>query len=153
MSADREGIMNLIENMMGMWNAPDAESAREIYTQDYQGVDVTDRTRVEGPEGVTRQLERYYRAFPDLVFATEQTILEQDRAALYWRATGTHAGTLLNIPPTGRRVQVNGVSLLYIVNGKIARGVHLWDLASLLREIGLLPELDRPTRDGSRWSS
>lgn len=153
MSASREEIMNLIERLIGMWNAPDSNRAREIYAEDYRGVDVTDRTRVEGPEGVTRQLERFYRAFPDLVFATEQTILEHDRAALYWSAKGTHAGTLLNIPPTGRTVQVNGVSLLYIVNGKIAQGVHLWDLASLLREIGLLPELDPPTRDGSRWWS
>jgi steroid delta-isomerase-like uncharacterized protein len=135
--------MNLLERLMGMWNAPDPGRARDIYADDYFGVDMTDRTRAQGPEGVTRQLERIYRAFPDLVFANEQTIVEQGRAALYWSASGTHAGTLMNIPPTGRRVQLNGVSLFYIVNGKIAKGMHLWDLASLLREIGLLPELER----------
>jgi steroid delta-isomerase-like uncharacterized protein len=136
-------MMSVVERMMAMWNSRNATMADEIYSEDYCGVDVTDQTRIDGPKGVVSQLERFYRAFPDLVFRAEQAILEDDRVALYWSASGTHAGTLLNIPATGRPVQVNGISLLQLVNGKIARGVYLWDLAALLRAVGLLPELEK----------
>lgn len=138
----REEIVNLVERLYSLWNTHNFTLARELYTDDYCGIDMTGHTRVKGPEGVVLQLERFCRAFPDLVFSNEETILENDRVALYWTARGTHNGTLLNIPPTGRRVEINGVSMLRVVNGKIAQSVHLWDMAGLLRELGLLPELE-----------
>lgn len=135
--------MQLIERLMVMWNSHDCSGADEIYAPDYRGIDITDASRVNGPEGVAKQLERFYRAFPDLRFQSEETIIENKRVALYWSARGTHQGTLLNIPPSGRRVHVHGVSMLWIENGRIVRGVHMWDMAALLRAIGLLPELEK----------
>lgn len=139
----RAEIMDIIERLMVMWNSHDCSRAGEIYARDYRGLDITDASRVTGPGGVAKQLERFYRAFPDLKFQPEETILENNRVALYWSASGTHQGTLLNIPPSGRRVHVHGVSMLRIENSRIVRGVHLWDMAALLRAIGLLPELEK----------
>jgi hypothetical protein len=47
----------------------------------------------------------------------------------------------MHIPPTGRKIAVRGISVLTIENGKITRGLYVWDAAGLLRTIGLLPEL------------
>ncbi len=135
--------MNVLERLMTMWNSHDFTLATEVYADDYRGLDVTDKTLVRGPSGVVRQLERFYSAFPDLVFHPEQTIVEGDQVASYWSARGTHRGSILNIPPTGRRVHVHGISLLCIQNGKILKGVHLWDMAGMLRSLGLLPELEK----------
>lgn len=135
--------MNIIARMMAMWNSHDCSRADEIYAQEYRGIDITDASRVTGPEGVAKQLDRFYRAFPDLKFQPEETILENNRVALYWSARGTHQGPLLNIPPSGRRVHVHGVSMIRIENSRIIRGVHMWDMAALLRAIGLLPELEK----------
>ncbi len=143
MSISREQVVNLIDRLYAMWNSQDFSLAGEIYTEDFRGFDITDQSRINGLEGVKRQLERFYRAFPDLVFANVETIFENDRVALYWTARGTHNGTMMNIPPSGRSVHVNGVSLLRVEGGRFARSVHLWDLAALLREIGLLPELEQ----------
>jgi steroid delta-isomerase-like uncharacterized protein len=133
----------LLERLMEFWNQRAVCDAAEIYADDYRGIDVTDHTLIQGPDGVTRQLRRFREAFPDLFFETEEMIREKNRVALYWSASGTHRGTLLNIPPTGRAVRLNGITLLQIHGGKITRSVHLWDLAALLRAIGLLPELER----------
>lgn len=135
--------MKIIERLMSMWNSHDCSRAAEIYAQDYRGIDITDASRVSGPEGVAKQFERFYLAFPDLKFQPEETILENNRVALYWSARGTHRGPLINIPATGRRVHVHGVSMLRVEDGKMVRGVHMWDMASLLRAIGLLPELEK----------
>lgn len=143
MSVSREQVMKLVDEMYALWNSQNLSAAGEVYTLDYSGFDVTDQSRANGVEGVTKQLERFYRAFPDLYFSNEEAVLDGDRVSLFWSARGTHKGTMLNIPPTGRTVNVNGVSLLRIAEGKIARGVHLWDLAALLRDIGLLPALEK----------
>jgi steroid delta-isomerase-like uncharacterized protein len=142
MNDARDEIMNLMDRVLTMWNSHNYGMASELYAEDYRGVDVTNHSRLSGPDGVARELERVRKAFPDLAFRNEHTLCENDRVALYWSARGTHQGTVLNIPATGRTVEVNGVTLLRVANGKIAQGVHLWDMAGLLRDLGLLPELD-----------
>jgi len=136
-------ITNLLDKLMTLWNTRDYPLACEIYADDYQGLDVTDQTRIRGPEGSARQLQRFVAAFPDLNFQVEQTLIQDHQVAVYWCARGTHQGTLLNIPATGRIVEINGVTMLRVADGKIKTGVHLWDMAALLRTIGLLPELER----------
>ena len=47
----------------------------------------------------------------------------------------------MNIPATGHRVRVSGVSLIDVQDGFVVRGQHIWDLAGMLRHMGLLPDL------------
>jgi hypothetical protein len=47
----------------------------------------------------------------------------------------------MNIQATGRSVAMRGMSLLTLEDGKIKCGLYIWDVAGLLRSIGLLPEL------------
>jgi steroid delta-isomerase-like uncharacterized protein len=96
---------------------------------------------MRGPQGMHQTLARYWRAFPDLRFTVEETVVQGNRIAQIWTARGTHWGPLMNIPPTGRRIEVRGVSLLTIEGGKVRQGLYIWDVAGLLRAIGLLPEL------------
>ncbi len=84
---------------------------------------------------------RYWRAFPDLQFLEEGSVAEGDKLALFWTIQGTHHGELMKIPPTGKRVNVRGVSLLTLESGKIRRALYLWDVAGFLRALGLLPDL------------
>jgi predicted ester cyclase len=58
-----------------------------------------------------------------------------------WTARGTHRGSVMNIPPTGRAINVRGVSVLTIENAQVKNAIYIWDVAGLLRNIGLLPEL------------
>ncbi len=57
------------------------------------------------------------------------------------RLDGARTGEPMRIPPTGHNISVRGTSVLTIENGKVTRGLYLWDVAGLLRSIGLLPEL------------
>jgi predicted ester cyclase len=76
-----------------------------------------------------------------LHFELERCVAQRDCAAVFWQASGTHAGKVMNIPPTGRRVEMRGVSWLKMAGGKIVQGEQLWDVAGMLRAIGLLPDL------------
>lgn len=134
-------MQKLVEDLLGAWNTHDTERIKSFYAAEYVGVDVGQAEPQRGPQGISRSVDRYLKAFPDLRFVEEDMVIEGDRAVLVWTAHGTHGGKLMSIPPTGRKVSVRGVSVLTIDNGKIASGLYVWDAAGLLRAIGLLPEL------------
>ena len=134
-------IARLVRNLLEAWNAHDPERLRTFYASGYEGVDVGQAKPQRGPQDVSRMVKRYVQAFPDLRFVDEDVVVQGNRAVLVWTARGTHGGELMHIPPTGRNVAVRGTSVLTIENGKVTRGLYVWDVAGLLRSIGLLPEL------------
>lgn len=136
-----EAMISLVTDLSAAWNAHDIERALTFYAPDYIGIDVGEATPQRGPEGIRQTVSRYLQAFPDLRFRLETTIIQEENAAVAWMAQGTHRGKLMNIPPTGRLIQVRGVSLLTMKRGKVSRGLYIWDVAGLLRSLGLLPEL------------
>ncbi len=134
-------MKQLVTDLVTALNAHDVECAAAFYAPDYAEVDVAQAASPVGRDGIRRTLAYYLRAFPDLRFALDDVIIEDNRAVLIWTLCGTHRGTFMHIPPTGRSVAVRGTSLLTIQDGRICRSLRIWDLAGLLRAIGLLPEL------------
>jgi steroid delta-isomerase-like uncharacterized protein len=131
----------LITQLLAAWNAHDADRTTAFYAPDYEGVDVGEALPQRGQQGAGQALARYLRAFPDLSFSQEAVLVDHEQAVLFWIARGTHQGKLMNIPPTGRMVEVRGMSLFTLQAGKIKQAMVIWDVAGLLRAIGLLPEL------------
>lgn len=136
-----EETLRVVRDLLIAWNSHDPERIETLYAPEYEGVDVGQAEPRRGPGDVGRAVERYLRAFPDLRFVEDDVIVQGTRAVLIWTARGTHRGVLMRIPPTGRSVTVRGTSVLTVEGRKITRGLHVWDVAGLLRSIGLLPEL------------
>jgi steroid delta-isomerase-like uncharacterized protein len=136
-----EEMLRLVRDLLEAWNAHDVERIKTFYAPDYEGVDVGQATPQSGPQGVARLVKRYLQAFPDLYFVAEDVVVQGNRAVLVWTAHATHRGELMRIPPTGRDIVVRGTSVLTVENGRVSRGLYIWDVAGLLRSIGLLPEL------------
>lgn|SRR5574341_1774318 len=122
-------------------NSHDIESILRLCSPEYIGSDLSQATFLRGHEDLRAVLGNYWRAFPDLRVKVTRTVVEDNRAAVVWVAEGTHQGPIMNIPPTGRKVEVNGVSIIEVKDGLVVRGQYIWDLAGMLRHMGLLPEL------------
>lgn len=136
-----EGNGQLVRDLLEAWNTHDVERIKSFYASEYEGTDVGQAEPQRGPEGVCQTVLSFLQAFPDLRFVEEETIVQGNRVVLIWTAHGTHRGKLMRIPPTEQEVAVRGTSVLTIENGKVMRGLYIWDVAGLLRSIGLLPEL------------
>jgi len=77
-------------------------------------------------------------ALPDRGYGMDVLLAEGDQVWMRFNVGGTHRGSLCGIAPTGRRVGVNGVS---IMNFKEGRWADSWTFAD---ELGLLLQLGRP---------
>jgi steroid delta-isomerase-like uncharacterized protein len=137
-----ELCQQLVHNLIDAWNAHDLDRVVALYAPDFEETDVALAEPQRGPEAVRRTMRRYLLAFPDLTITADEVIIQDKCVALAWTLAGHHRGLLLNIPATGRLVRVRGVSLMTLNDtGHIVRLNRIWDLAGLLRAIGLLPEL------------
>lgn len=136
-----ESIHQLVQELIDAWNTRDVDRVAALYAAEYVGTDIGEAQPQLGQQGVRQTLRRYLQAFPDLHFDLNQTIVDGNQAALCWTARGIHGGSLMNIPPTGRTIAIQGISVITVVEGSIITGLYIWDLAGLLRSIGLLPEL------------
>ncbi len=141
MMAVIEDLHYQIKHLISAWNGHDLDTLVALHAADYEGHDVGQPGVVRGLSEVRTALERYLLAFPDIELTPEDVLIDGQTVALLWQARGTHRGVLMHIPATGRKVAVRGVSLLTYRDGKIWRGSIIWDVAGLLRGIGLLPEL------------
>ncbi len=88
---------------------------------------------------------QFLAAFPDWHSTVEEMIAEGDRVAERWTGRGTHRGDLQGIPPTGMQVTVPGVVFYRIAGNKILEFRGLFDTMSLMRQLGVVPDLGTPT--------
>ncbi len=136
-----EASEQLIKNLIEAWNNHDIEIAAAYYAPDFCGTNVAEANSLQGPDSVRQNLSVYLNAFPDLHFSPVETVVQDSHVAVHWIACGTHQGMVMNIPPTGRKITVFGSSFFSLSDGKIKRETTIWDVAGMLRGIGLLPEL------------
>jgi predicted ester cyclase len=113
--------------------------ADELYSPDYVshslGPDLPP-TR----EGLKVFIRALREGIPDLDCPIEEVVAEGNRVAGRFSPRGTHAGSLLGTPATGRRVDV-GVMVIarYDETGKWIEDWNCWDQLGLLQQIGVIP--------------
>jgi len=105
--------------------------------------DVVDYTAPPGaPPGVAgmKALISVYRAaFPDIHFTVEQIIAEDDRMAGQWTARGTQTGPLLDIPPTGKPMEISGIFIMHVSGDKVTEHWVQFDQMGMLQQLGVIP--------------
>ncbi len=113
----------------------------DLVTSDYVGH--TPLGDIHGPAGA-RQFDATLRAaFPDYQVTVEDQIAEGDRVATRWTCHGTHEGSFLGVPPTGKRVAMSGITIFRIAGGRLVEGWTNPDLLSIMQQIGAVPAPER----------
>ena len=89
-----------------------------------------------GPEFVEKQWEATFAAFPDLRFTVEDVIVEGDKVVIRWASHATFTGALGEVPGRGQAIDVHGISIFRMQDGKIAESWDLVDRLAMLRQAG-----------------
>jgi len=90
--------------------------------------------------------DQFYGVFPDLQTTVHDLVADGDLVGLRVTAAGTHTGSLMGAPPTGRRVSFSGMELFRLRDGRIVEQWGEIDAIEMLQQLGLMPASDvRPT--------
>ena len=78
-------------------------------------------------------------AFPDIEIDDEDNIAQGDRVGMRWTMRGTHDGDFWGMAATGRKVEVTGMDVFRIADGRIQDAWIETDYMTLLRQLGMVP--------------
>jgi steroid delta-isomerase-like uncharacterized protein len=117
------------DGVLEMWNDANLAIVDEVYAHEIVRHDCALPEDIVGLDNIKNHLGIFFTAFPDLNIAVDETIVAGKRLAQRWTLTGTNTGSMVGMPPTGKNVQVSGVSIVHMVNGK---AVEIWDFYNAL---------------------
>jgi steroid delta-isomerase-like uncharacterized protein len=126
---------DLLQAAQDAWNAHDPDALVALFTEDCVYEDVTLGVVNHGTAELRAFAEGVFTAIPDVNFPVLSIVLKGSHGSLEWGFNGTDVG----LYGTGKTFSLRGGSVIEVHGNKIARQSDYWDLATLLRQIGLLP--------------
>jgi steroid delta-isomerase-like uncharacterized protein len=137
MSDDKKAVVSrFIEEA---WNNGNLDAIGEFIAEDHIDHDPTRSGTPGGSEGMAMTIRMYRAAFPDAHIELGELIAEGDLVAGPWTATGTHQGELMGISPTGKSIEISGIGIDRVVDGRIVESWANWDTLGMLAQIGAAP--------------
>jgi steroid delta-isomerase-like uncharacterized protein len=123
------------------WNARDVDAFDEIIAPDAVDHDAQNPFReMRGPAGVKRTAAMYHSAFSDGRFIVQEQMADGDCVVTRWTAAGTQDGELMGMPPTGKSVEIAGITIDRIADDKIAESWTCFDTLGMMQQLGAIPE-------------
>ncbi|HEX4922040.1 MAG TPA: ester cyclase [Candidatus Bathyarchaeia archaeon] len=100
-----------------IFNQGKFQVADEIYAPDFRNHGATRTIDLKTDQDFVHAEKK---AFPDLRMSVQEMVAEGDKVAVLWTFQGTHTGSgYEGLPPTGTRVEVRGITIWRIVDGRI----------------------------------
>ena len=98
---------------------------------------------IKGGEAFKTFLKEFRSAFTDPNLDSEEVIAEGDKVVASWSFSATHQGTLMGIPPTGKRIKWTGITIYRIIDGKVIEEKGEEDSLGLMQQLGVIPPISQ----------
>jgi steroid delta-isomerase-like uncharacterized protein len=105
-------------------------------------VNKTVKSTVNGQAEAKEYFGAFLTGFSDINFVVDEIFGVDDRVIKRWTFTGTHTGEFAGVPPTGKVMNIQGVSVSRIENGKIAEELDYMDDLGFLQQLGVIPLME-----------
>jgi steroid delta-isomerase-like uncharacterized protein len=131
----------VIEAYNDAWNRQDLDAIVALHAPGMVFENHTAGERAEG-EQVRGHIAGIFAAWPDLAFRTRRLYVRDDLVVQEWTATATHTKELrrgdLVAPPSGRRLEWDGLDVVPFASGRVRRKDVYSDSVAILAQAGLL---------------
>jgi steroid delta-isomerase-like uncharacterized protein len=123
-----------------VWNQGRAETIEELLAADCVIHGLADATGkdVRGPAEFKAFHAEFREAFPDITVTIEDTIAEGDLLVARCSVRGKHGGNSLGIPATQAPIDITGVTIVRVKDGKFVEGWNNFDFMKLYQQIGAI---------------
>jgi predicted ester cyclase len=82
-------------------------------------------------------MHRVVEGFPDFHADPGDVFVDGNEGMMTVRFAGTHENEFMNIPPTGREIELNGMSKVHVADGRIRELHDVVNMQSLLTQLGV----------------
>jgi steroid delta-isomerase-like uncharacterized protein len=89
-------------------------------------------------EGLKAMIRGLHEAFPDFHTDVEDRIVAGDKVVERWSCTGTQEGDFMGIPATSRHIEIHGIDISRLENGRLVEHWTQVDTLSMLQQLGAM---------------
>lgn len=127
---DKEQLATFYRRYIQCWNERRLDEVREFVADD---VRINDAEK--DPEQYLAGMDDFFSAFPDYHWELRQLLVDGDWISAHFTVTGTHQGTFLGVPATGRAIASQEFAVYRISDGKISEVWGTVDRVDILDQL------------------
>jgi predicted ester cyclase len=123
----------------------DLEALVATVTPNYKRIDLANTLAADGPEQLMELIAGIKAGIPDFTFEIEKAIAtEDDHVAIIFRMSGHHLAEFYGAAPTGRFMQIKGMGMYRLVDGRIEDNWQLLDTLGMMTQLTAAPSAPQP---------
>jgi steroid delta-isomerase-like uncharacterized protein len=130
--------VNVVQRFYDAYNNKNEAILNEVIAEDY--VDYGHQPPGRGVQGAKSDHKEVARAFEDASFDIDEMFGSDDRVTVRWTLRATHTGPFAGVSPTHKKLEVRGISLYRLQEGKITETRNLPDLLALFTQLGTIEQ-------------
>jgi steroid delta-isomerase-like uncharacterized protein len=140
MTTSNSTIRAIVEEGFGYLAEQNLEPFFELYDEKLYNASLALMGLPTTKEGFKLFVSGFYASFSNAQFLPQTVVCEGDTTMFRWVFKGVHTADFNGIPPTGKAVEISAFTTFKLgPNGKIIEQYDLADLATLLRQLGVMP--------------
>ena len=132
-----EDNKKIVRRYQEIYNNNDLDALTEVVSEEIRTPRIMPGIPM-GIEGAKAAHQMMLAAFPDYQTVIDDLVAESDKVAARITMSGTHHGSFMGIPATGKHVLFTGMYIARIADGKIVEHWGEEDAVSLLQQLGAL---------------
>lgn len=126
----------VVKGMWQAWTSGDYEAYRDALSPDYLWRSPSNR-----PDPLTREQtieagKALRLAFPDAAYDLQEMIASGDKVITRFVMRATHLGEFEGVPATGKKIELSGIAIVRLDNGKVVEEREESDMLGLMRQLG-----------------
>lgn len=123
-----------------VWNKGREDAIDEMFAPDGVAHGLADETdaALRGPDGFKPFFRKFRDSFPDIEVIVEDAIAEDDKVAVRCILRGKHSGDALGFAATARPIEVTGIAITRIEDGKIVEAWNNFDFLTMFKQLGTI---------------
>jgi steroid delta-isomerase-like uncharacterized protein len=88
-----------------------------------------------GRDGLKRRVTLFRTGFPDIHFAVDLMVAEEDTVVVQYTFEGTHLGRFLELAPTGNAISVTGILIAEVSRGRVQSATSVFDSGQMMQQL------------------
>jgi steroid delta-isomerase-like uncharacterized protein len=134
--------VKVAQSIHELFNKKELDAATALIADQFEWNVVAFGMVMNGREGFQQGFMGFATAFPDSQIHVKNVVANDQQVVIEYDFVGTHTGPLGTptgaVPPTGKAVNIPGIEVYGVQNGKVVSIKTYFDAATMMRQLGLI---------------
>lgn len=126
----------VVRSVVDAGNAGDLAAFQKLFADGFVHHDPA----IRDLPGFLRFLGAVHAGVPNGHTTIEEMVAEGNQVTKRWTLRGTQTGELLGVPPTGKQIALQGISIYRLEGGRVTDIWWATDTLGLLQQLGAIPQ-------------